>query len=144
MKELNKLSSQPSTLKKYMQLTKNYSEPVIPDKTLLSLHDCSTDKKGFTYRNFPHRLLLAAAAGISGSPITLSSVTFTAPETAHNPATTPWLALCRPVLRPQFISKTSLFFRNSVWPSASSLSQAALHRRKKQELAKWLSEESLA
>ena len=41
--------------------------------------------KCFTYRNFPHRLLLAAA-GISSSPITLSSVTH-APETAHNPAT---------------------------------------------------------
>lgn len=76
----------------------------------MTLHYCCTEeKKCFTYRNFPHRLLLAAAAGISGSPITLSSVTLTAPGTAHNPATAPQPAVCRPAPRLQFTPKTGLF-----------------------------------
>lgn len=69
----------------------------------MSLYYCSTEKKkGFTYRNFPHRLLLAAA-GISGSPITLSSVTLTVPEKAHNPATAGSL---------QMYSKTTIYSQN--------------------------------
>lgn len=85
------------------------------------VHAALMKRKGFTYRNFPHRLLLAAA-GISGSPITLSSVTLTAPETAHNPATAPRPAVCRPAPRPGFTPKNQpvvfflfrfFFFRNS-------------------------------
>lgn len=63
-----------------------------------------TETTGFTYRNFPHHLLLAAA-GISAGPITVSSNTLAVPETAHNLETGPQQAVCRTAPRPSLLPK---------------------------------------
>lgn len=116
-------------------MTKTQLEDISNNKKTTTIHYCSTEKKkSFTYRNFPHHLLLAAA-GISGGPITVSSDTLTAPETAHNPETAPQRAVCRTAPRPQFTTQTGPF---SAWPSASSQFQTALFIRGKNR--SWLND----
>ncbi|TNN45561.1 hypothetical protein EYF80_044228 [Liparis tanakae] len=99
-------------------------------KHLLSLRRT----EGFTHRNFPHRLLLAAA-GISGGAVAVRGVP---PGGSRNsPSPEPRSALCRPAPGPE------IYYQRKKAPVVSEMQfdlqeshgrERALHRRKKQEL----------